>query len=62
MLKQNKFIPILGNKIISTMNIKKIGPKYILILLGILAKILKKSKENYKSINLIVPLPKFKIV
>ena len=63
LLKQNKFIPILGNKIISTMNIKKIGPKYILIFAWNFSKdIKKKVKKINKSINLIVPLPKFKIV
>ena len=62
-LKQNKYLPIYGNKIISTSEIKKINPKYLLIFAwNFQEDIKKKDYKVDKKIRLLVPLPKFKIV
>jgi SAM-dependent methyltransferase len=62
-LKQNKYLPIFGNKIISTSKIKKINPKYLLIFAWNFKDDIK--KKVYKvdnTIKLLVPLPKFKVM
>lgn len=62
-LKQNKYLPIYGNKIISTSEIKKINPKYLLIFAwNFQDDIKKKVYKVDKKIRLLVPLPKFKII
>ena len=62
LLKQNKFLPIYGNKIIGTNFIKKLKPKFIIIFAWNFAKdIRKKIYKIDKNIKLIVPLPKFKL-
>ncbi len=62
LLKQNKFLPIYGNKIIGTNFIKKFKPKFIIIFAWNFAKdIRKKINKIDKNIKIIVPLPKFKL-
>ncbi len=62
-LKQNKYLPIYGNKIVCTSEIKKLKPKFILIFAWNFKDDIKKKvyKINNK-INLMVPLPKFKVI
>ena len=62
-LKQNKFLPTYGKKIISTSKIKKINPRYILVFAWNFAEDIKKkvNKVN-KKVKLLVPLPKFKVI
>lgn len=62
-LKQNKYLPVFGNKIISTSKLKKINPKYLLIFAWNFKDDIK--KKVYKidnTIKLLVPLPKFKVI
>jgi len=62
-LKQNKYLPIYGNKIINTSKLKKINPKFLLIFAWNFKDDIKRKvyKINNK-IKLIVPLPKFKVL
>jgi len=62
-LKQNKYLQVFGNKIISTSKIKKVNPKYLLIFAWNFKDDIK--KKVYKvdnTIKLLVPLPKFKVM
>ena len=62
-LKQNKYIPVYGNKIVCTSKIKKLNPKYLLIFAWNFKDDIKRKvyKINNK-IKLLVPLPKFKLI
>ena len=62
-LKCNKYIPGTDIKIISSMNIKKINPKNIIILAWNFTDEIKQKLINLKlkNINLIIPLPKPKV-
>lgn len=63
LLKQNKYLPIYGNKILSTKKIFKLKPKYIIVFAWNFANdIKKKIMKINKNIKLIVPLPKFKLI
>jgi len=62
-LKQNKYLPIFGNKIICTSKIKKFKPKYLLIFAWNFKNDIKKKVYKVdKKIKLLVPLPKFKVI
>jgi SAM-dependent methyltransferase len=62
-LKQNKYLPIFGNRIISTSKLKKINPKYLLIFAwNFKDDIKKKVYQVDDRIKLLVPLPKFKVI
>ena len=62
-LKQDKYLPIFGNKIICTSKIKKFKPKYLLIFAWNFKNDIKKKVYKVdKKIKLLVPLPKFKVI
>ena len=62
-LKQNKYLPIFGNKIICTSKVKIFKPKYLLIFAwNFKDDIKKKVYKIDKKIKLLVPLPKFEVI